>query len=115
MRSFVISLAIILICFCISTLNCIWTSNRIESLIEDATVLTADDISDFTEEWRRAETVLSFTSRRTFIREIEDALQRLECALEAEDEYETETARIALIYKMKEICRSQCFDLKSIL
>ncbi len=115
MRSFVISVIIILICFCISALNALWTCNRTEALVQKVPSLSAENMDEFIKDWQNAAKLLSFTSRRTFIRDIEDALQRLECALEADDGYESAAARKALIYKMKEICRSQCFDLKSIL
>ncbi|MBQ3184058.1 MAG: DUF4363 family protein [Clostridia bacterium] len=115
MRSFVVSVIIILICFGVSTVNCIWTRNTIDSLIQDVDHLTKDNIKGFRERWRSAEALLSFTTRRTYIRDIEDALQRLSASLENNDDYELDAAKKALIYKMKELCRSHSFDLKSIL
>ena len=115
MRSFVVSIIILLICFCISTVNCIWTNHRIDSMIQDVESLTKDSVHAFKKKWRSAEKLLSFTSRRTYIRDIEDALQRLLASLENEDDFELDAAKKALIYKMKELCRSQSFDLKSIL
>ena len=115
MRSFIVSVIILLVCFGISTANCIWTRDRIELLVQDAESVTKDSIVDFKEKWRSAENILSFTSRRIYIRDIEDALQRLCASLENGDEFELDTAKKALIYKMKELCRSHSFDLKSIL
>lgn len=115
MRSFVISVIILLVCFGISVLNCIWTCNKIDSLLQDLDSVNKNNINAFQNNWKDAEKLLSFTSRRTYIRDIEDALQRLSAAIENEDDYEFDTAKKALIYKMKELCRSHCFDLKSIL
>ncbi len=115
MRSFVVSVIVLLICFGISALNCIWTCNRIDALTKEVDSLTKDSIGSFREEWRSAERLLSFTSRRSYIRDIEDALQRLGSALENDDDFELDAARKALVYKMKELSRSHCFDLKSIL
>ena len=115
MRSFVVSVIILLICFGISAINCIWTCNRIDALVRGAEALTKNDIEAFQEEWNSAEKLLCFTSRRTYIRDIEDALQRLSASLENDDDFELDAAKKALIYKMKELCRSQSFDLKSIL
>ncbi len=115
MRSFVVSVIILLICFGLSTVNCIWTCNRIDSLVQEVDSLTKNNINDFSEKWHSAEKLLSFTSRRIYIRDIEDALQRLNAALNNEDDFELDTAKRGLIYKMKELCRSHSFDLKSIL
>lgn len=115
MRSFVVSIIILLVCFGISTANCIWTDNKTDSLIQKVDTITKENFDDFEKSWHTAERILSFTSRRTFIRDVEDALQRLSVSLENEDEFELESAKQSLIYKMKELCRSQCFDLKSIL
>ena len=74
MRSFVISVAIVLICLCISIANCIWTNHRIEDLISDAAALSKDNVEVFISKWKKSESILSFTSRQTYIRDIEDAL-----------------------------------------
>ena len=109
------SIIILLICLGISTVNCIWTCDRIDALIQEADSLTKDNVNAFKEKWRSAEKLLSFTSRRTYIRDIEDALQRLTASLENDDDFELDAAKQALVYKMKELCRSQSFDIKSIL
>lgn len=115
MRSFAVSVIILLLCFGISAANCIWTCDRIDALVREADSLTKDNVNAFKEKWRSAEKLFSFTSRRTYIRDIEDAIQRLTASLENDDDFELAAAKQALIYKMKELCRSQCFDLKSIL
>ena len=115
MRSFVISEIIILICFGISTVNCIWTRNRINTLISEVYTVTKNDVDKFQSKWNSAKKVLEFTTRRTYIRDIEDAMQRLNVALENDDRFELGTARKALIYNMEELCNSQSFDPKSVL
>lgn len=115
MRSFVVSVIIILICAAAATVNCIWTYGKIDALVQDVDSVTQNNIEAFQADWKKAEKILSYTTRRTFIRDIEDALQRLNAALENSDDFEMKIAKKALIYKMKELCRSHCFDFKSIL
>ena len=115
MKSFYISVIILILCFLAATANCIWSVRITDDLTRELETMTAGNTDDFIEIWRSAENILSLTSRQSSIREIEDEIQQLEAAKEAEDELEFESARNSLIYIMKELRRSHSFDIKTIL
>lgn len=115
MRTFIISLVILALCFGICLVNDLTTRYKIDTALDTLNTVTPDDADGFVRDWERISVYLNYTVRRTFLRDIADALQRLEAAAENGDEYEFDTARSALIYKMKELYRSQSFDIKTIL
>ncbi|MBR6515207.1 MAG: DUF4363 family protein [Clostridia bacterium] len=115
MRSFVISVIILLICFTVASANYLWTRSAINTLLDDIEMVSADGIDELIEKWDRTKTVLYFTTRSSLLRDLEAELQHLRAAADSGDELEINTSKSSIIYKMKEICRSHGFDLKSIL
>ena len=115
MRSFVVSIIILLLCFGIASVNCIWVSSLISDLLDDIEDLTRDEVESFSENWSSAERILLFTSKRSVLRDISYDVQHLVASVKDGDDFEFEAAKNSIIYKMKELRRSHRFDLKSIL
>lgn len=118
MRALIISIVIILIITAISIFNALWTASRVEELLEtvnDIDINDSDELTYIIKEWERARSVFTFTVHRIYLREIDDALQRASVAAQREDEFEFESARRSIIYKMKELCDTQCFGWKTVL
>lgn len=117
MRSVIISFIIIVLILSTAIINSLWTSNTIDNIIEEIKKLTLDkgDISDIKKSWDQAKKVFALTVHRIYLREIDDAFQKAEAAISEKDEFEFDTAKSALIYKMKEMRNSQSFDAKTIL
>lgn len=115
MRTFIISLLILCLCFGGAIINTIITENKINQALDILNTASPDRIKAFSDDWEHSCSLLSFTVKRTFLRDIADALQRLDAAAENDDDFEFESAKAALIYKLKELYRSQSFDIKTIL
>lgn len=115
MRTFIISIIILCLCFGGCIINTAVIDHKINSALETLSTLNSQDIEDFTRNWEKESLWFTFTVKRTFLRDIADALQRLNAAANHDDDYEFEATKTALIYKMKELCQSQSFDIKSLL
>ncbi len=117
MRSLVIAITIITLTFGITITNTIWTNNTIEKILEDMDSLTleSDMLPQILDDWKKAKRIFSLTVHRVYLREIDDAFQKAEASIRLEDEYEFASAKKAIMYKMKELCSSQSFDLKTVL
>ena len=117
MRSLIIAIVIIALTFGITTVNTLWTQSTVNNIIDDINALTLDCgmLPRIIEDWESAKGIFSFTVRRVYLREIDEAFQKAEAAIELKDDFEFNCSKSTLIYKMKELCRSQSFDLKSVL
>ncbi len=115
MRTFIISVVVLCLCFGGCILNTAVTHLKINEALDVLNSLSPEDIDNFTRDWEKDTRLFTFTVKRTFLRDIADALQRLDAATKHDDDFEFEAAKSALIYKMKELYRSQSFDIKSIL
>lgn len=115
MRTFIISVVVLCLCFGGCILNTAITHCKINETLDILNSLSPDDIDNLTGSWENNSLLFTFTVKRTFLHDIADALQRLDAAAKHDDDYEFEAARSALIYKMKELYRSQSFDIRAIL
>lgn len=115
MRSFIIAILILSLCLGASIMNTVLTRRVITDALDELDTILPENAERFSRHWQTKSALFSFTVKRSFLRDISDALQRLDAAADHNDEYEFEAAKAALIYKMKELYRSQSFDIKSVL
>ena len=111
MRSLVVSIIMLLLCFGVSSVNTHITLDKTKELISMAEDITRWELDEFSEKWEETKSKLRYTVRRNHLRNIDMALYTLETAPESD----FNTARATLIYNMKELYNSQSFSLKTIL
>ncbi|MBQ4560971.1 MAG: hypothetical protein IJA55_01410 [Clostridia bacterium] len=111
MKSFIISIVVLTLCISIAFLNYAITLDRVGVLLGQAEAITKANAPVFSQKWEKTREILRYTSRRNLLRDIDNAVELLEKC----DDADFDSAKTALIYKMKELCDSQGFGIKTIL
>lgn len=121
MKALIVSIIILIFTILFITTNTIWSIDKLSNISQTINTISTentskcqDKLDSLLETWKDIEPILSLTTNRNDLGQIEHELARLMISFYKNDDYEFSAAKSAIIDIIGEIASYHGFDLKTI-